>query len=123
MASSPTTATGIDATYYLVSDLARATAFYKDNLGLVPTMEMPDFLTEFTFPTGETFGLYLTKEFMPSGGVMFRVADAKATMAALKAKGVKFDDEELTDTPVCYMGFAQDSEGNHFIVHQSKEAQ
>jgi predicted enzyme related to lactoylglutathione lyase len=115
-----TTATGIDATYYLVKDLARATAFYKDNLGLTPSMEMPDMLTEFTFPGGEAFGLYKTEEFSPSGGVMFAVADVKAAKDAMESKGVKFDDHEVTETPVCFMAFAQDTEGNHFILHQLK---
>jgi predicted enzyme related to lactoylglutathione lyase len=120
--SDTTTVTGIDATYYLVKDLARATAFYKDVLGLTPTLEMPDFITEFTFLTGETFGLYKSGEFLPSGGVMFAVGDAKATVDKLKANGVKFGDGgELTDTPVCYMAFAEDSEGNNFILHQRKE--
>jgi predicted enzyme related to lactoylglutathione lyase len=114
------TATGIDATYYLVKDLARATAFYKDNLGLTPSMEMPDMLTEFTFPGGEAFGLYQTVEFSPSGGVMFAVPDVKAAKAEMEGKGVKFDDHEVTETPVCFMAFAEDSEGNHFILHQLK---
>ena len=52
--SDSTTITGIDATYYLAKDLVRATAFYRDLLGLTPTMEVPDFVTEFTFPGGET---------------------------------------------------------------------
>jgi predicted enzyme related to lactoylglutathione lyase len=120
MIASPTTVTGIDASYYLAKDLARATAFYKDMLGLVPTMEAPDFVTEFTFPGGETFGLYKTPEFTPSGGVMFAVADVKATMEQLKSRGVKFDEDEITDTPGCFMAFAEDSEGNHFIIHQRK---
>ncbi len=115
-----TTATGIDATYYLVKDLARATAFYKDNLGLAPSMEMPDMLTEFTFPGGEAFGLYKTEDFSPSGGVMFAVPDVKAAKTEMEGKGVKFDDHEVTETPVCFMAFAEDSEGNHFILHQLK---
>lgn len=120
MIASPTTVTGIDASYYLAKDLTRATAFYKDALGLTPTLEMPDFVTEFTFPGGETFGLYKTAEFSPSGGVMFAVADVKATMEQLKSRGVKFDEDEITDTPGCFMAFAEDSEGNHFIIHQRK---
>jgi predicted enzyme related to lactoylglutathione lyase len=119
--SDSTTITGIDATYYLAKDLVRATAFYRDLLGLTPTMEVPDFVTEFTFPGGETFGLYNSGEFTPSGGVMFAVPDAKATVEKLKAAGVKFgEDGELSDTPVCYMAFATDTEGNGFIIHQRK---
>jgi predicted enzyme related to lactoylglutathione lyase len=120
MTESPTTVTGIDATYYLAKDLARATGFYKDMLGLIPTMETPDFVTEFTFAGGETFGLYKAGEFTPSGGVMFAVGDVKATMEQLKSRGVTFDEDEITDTPGCYMAFARDTEGNTFIIHQRK---
>ena len=52
---------------------------------------------------------------------MFAVPDAKATVEKLKAAGVKFgEDGELSDTPVCYMAFATDTEGNGFIIHQRK---
>lgn len=111
MIASPTTVTGIDASYYLAKDLARATAFYKDMLGLVPTMEAPDFVTEFTFPGGETFGLYKTAEFSPSGGVMFAVADVKATMEQLKSRGVKFDEDEITDTSGVLHGLRRGQRG------------
>lgn len=113
--------TGIDATYYLVEDLGRASAFYKEKLGLTATMEYPDFVTEFTFNENQTFGLYKSEKFTPSGGVMFAVPDVKAAMAEAKARGVKFDDDEITDTPACMMAFASDSEGNHFILHQLKK--
>ena len=119
--ASPTTITGMDATYYLCKDLVRASNFYKDVLGLTPTLEVPDFVTEFTFPSGETFGLYKPEQFEPSGGVLFHVGDIKATVEKLKGKGVKFDEEEMTETPVCFMAFAKDSEGNSFIIHQTKE--
>jgi hypothetical protein len=34
---------------------------------------------------------------------------------------VTFDDDgKIEDTPVCWMAFAQDSEGNNFILHKRK---
>jgi hypothetical protein len=41
-------------------------------------------------------------------------------MADAKARGVKFHDEEITDTPVCHMAFGEDPEGNQFILHHRK---
>ncbi len=26
----------------------------------------------------------------------------------------------IEETPVCFMGFAEDSEGNHFVLHHRK---
>jgi predicted enzyme related to lactoylglutathione lyase len=123
MTTTPTTVTGIDASYYLAKDLARATAFYKDVMGLIPTMEVPGCVSEFTFPNGETFGLYKPQDgsWHQGSGVMFAVADCRAKVDELKARGVKFEDDgKLEDTPVCYMAFGEDSEGNNFIVHQRK---
>jgi predicted enzyme related to lactoylglutathione lyase len=114
--------TGIDATYYLTKDHGRATAFYRDTLGLPVSADMPDVFTEFEFPGGEAFGLYHSAEFEVSNGVMFAVPDIDAAVAALKAKGVKFGgDGEITDTPVCKMAFGEDTEGNGFILHQRKQ--
>jgi predicted enzyme related to lactoylglutathione lyase len=123
MATTAVTVSGIDATYYLVKDLERASAFYRDKLGLAPTLEIPDFVTEFTFGGGETFGLYKSSEseWHASGGVMFAVPDVPGAVAELKALGVAFTgDGYVEETPVCFMAFGQDSEGNGFILHQRK---
>ena len=112
---------GIDASYYTVKDLAKATEFYNGLLGMEPTMHAEGFVSEWTFPGGETFGLYRTENASQSGGVMFSVDDVKAFVDAAKARGVKFDgDGELTDTPVCHMAFGNDNEGNGFIIHHRK---
>jgi predicted enzyme related to lactoylglutathione lyase len=121
MATTAATINGIDATYYTVKDLERATAFYRDALGLSVTHEVPGMVTEFSFGGGETFGLYKTSEaeWHASGGVMFAVADVRAAVAELKGRGVAFSDD-VEETPVCFMAFAQDSEGNGFILHARK---
>jgi predicted enzyme related to lactoylglutathione lyase len=115
---------GIDATYYMTKDLERATKFYSALLGCEPSMHMADFVSEWTFAGGETFGLYKLQESEPwaaSSGVMFAVADVAAYVAAAKARGVKFSDEgNVLDTPVCHMAFGQDDEGNGFILHHRK---
>jgi catechol 2,3-dioxygenase-like lactoylglutathione lyase family enzyme len=116
--------TGIDAVYYMTKDLERATKFYADLLGLEPTMHAPNFVSEWTFANGETFGLYMLPENEPlnsSGGVMFAVDDVAAYVAAAKARGVTFSDEgAVADTPVCHMAFGEDGEGNRFILHHRK---
>jgi predicted enzyme related to lactoylglutathione lyase len=116
--------TGIDASYYMTKDLERAVKFYTDLLGTEPTMHAPNFVSEWTFANGETFGLYMLQEGEPmvtSTGVMFAVDDVAAYVAAAKARGVKFSDEGgVTDTPVCHMAFGQDDEGNGFILHHRK---
>jgi len=111
--------TGIDAVYYLTKDHDRARAFYRDVLGLPVTMDVPGMFTEFEFSGGEAFGLYHSAEWSPSAGVMFAVPDIEAAVAALQAGGVAIHGD-ITDTPVCKMAFAEDTEGNSFIVHQRK---
>ena len=110
---------GITATYYSVQDLARATAFYADLLAKPPTSAMPDTFSEWVFADDTAFGLYHGSGFRPSDGVMFVVDDVPAAVAELKARGVKMSDH-IEDTPVCWMAFGTDSEGNGFILHKHK---
>jgi len=114
--------TGVDATYYLTKDLGAATTFYSNLLGFDATMHIPSTVSEWTFPSGETFGVYQPEEasnFRPGGGVLFHVADFNASLAACKAMGVPFDDHPA-ETPMCLMAFGQDPDGNNFILHQPK---
>lgn len=112
---------GIDATYYTVKDLTKATKFYSDLLGSEPTMHAPDFVSEWTFGGGETFGLYQTKEGSAGGSAMFAVDDVAAAVTDAKSRGVHFHEGgEVTDTPVCHMAFGEDAEGNQFILHKRK---
>ena len=114
--------TGIDAVYYYVKDFERALAFYRDTLGFEVAMSAPPMFAEFTFPGGEAFGIYKSdspETFKPCAGVMFAVPDVKAAIDSLKAAGVKVEDH-IEDTPACFMGFAEDTEGNGFILHHRK---
>jgi len=115
---------GLDASYYTVKDLAKQTKFYTDLLGFEPTLAVPDFVAEWTFPGGgATFGLYKSSTGESSGsGVMFAVDDVAAAVAECKARGVKFgDDGKIEDTPVCHMAFGSDPEGLDFILHHRKD--
>ena len=115
--------TGIDASYYLTKDLNKATAFYTSLLGFEPTVSIPETVSEWTFSKdGTTFGLYQpddASDWHPSGGLLFHVDDIKASRAAAEAIGSKFE-EHQEETPVCFMAFGTDPEGNNFILHQTK---
>jgi len=116
-------ARGIDASYYMTKDLAKATAYYSELLGIEPSMHVPGVVTEYTFPGGETFGIYQPggDGFYTSGGVMFAVDDVAAFVAAASARGVAFDDGgNVSEQPTCQMAFGTDPEGNHFIIHKRK---
>ena len=122
---------GVDAVFYPVKDLERATEFYNALLGMEPTQAWPNFGAEYTLPNGETFGFLKfpdVERFEPyrgawrsGSGVMFAVDDIEAVVATCKARGVKFyNDGKIEDTPVCSMVFVEDSEGNSFILHKRK---
>ena len=113
---------GVDTTAYLVKDLPRATKFYTDFFGFAPTLSF-GVGAEWTFPTGETFGIVKPPEapWEKGGGVHFGVDDVNAAVAAGKAKGITFvDDAKVYETPGCFLAFALDSEGNEFILHERK---
>lgn len=111
---------GIDIHTYLVKEPARAIAFWRDTIGLKCT-ESEEQGAEFELPDGSTFGLWKMDDgsWTRGNGIMFAVDDVAATAAALRAKGVSVD-EHIEETPVCFMGFAEDSEGNSFVLHQRK---
>ncbi len=111
---------GIDIHTYLVKDPARAIAFWRDTMGLVPTWEMEDG-AEFELPDGSAFGLWKMDDgsWTPGNGIMFAVDDVAAAAAELRSKGVTIA-EQIEETPLCFMGFAEDSEGNSFILHHRK---
>ncbi len=114
--------TGIDASYYTTKDLARSTAFYSSLFGTEPSMHIPQTVSEWTFSGGETFGLYQPQdasEWNPSGGILFHVGDLQAARAASEALGARFESHP-EETPMCFMAFGQDPEGNNFILHQRK---
>lgn len=112
---------GVDATYYWAKDLGRATGFYTWLIGSPPTGSAPDIYAEWTFPGGETFGLYKGERFVRADGVMFAVDDVAKTLGEIKAKGHTVHmDGHVEETPGCFMGFAEDSEGNGFILHKRK---
>jgi len=112
---------GIDASYYMTKDVAASTAFYTSLLGLEPTVHVPGMFSEYTFPDGESFGLYQSDNFYESGTVMFRVDDVAEFVKNAMAAGVQFfGDGFVDDTPSCHMAFGVDPDNNKFIIHKRK---
>jgi predicted enzyme related to lactoylglutathione lyase len=114
-----TTVVGLDLVGCTVTDLATSLAFYRDTLGLVPA-GVSENGAEFHFPDGTTYGLY-----QPAGGdvkpgfaVMFKVGDAVAAVKRANDRGASI--AEPFESPVCYMAFGHDPEGNSVILHQKK---
>ena len=124
MQTTATRVTGIDATYYTVKDLVGCTDFYTKVLGLEPSMAVPDFISEWTFEDGSSFGLYKSEHGNGHGGsAMFHVADVAQGAAHLKELGAlgMHGGEDYSEFETCFMAFAQDPEGNQFILHKRKE--
>ena len=102
-----------------VSNVARSLAFYRDTLGLQPSMS-EEGGAEFEFPDGTTFGIW-----KPEGGgfplgcsVMFAVDDARAAVALFNSRGANI--QEPFDSPVCLMAMGSDPDGNAFVIHERK---
>ena len=110
---------GVDLSAYLVRDPAKAIEFYRDVLGMTPT-EIDDEGrgAEFTLPDGSTFGVWKPEEGGTGGAIMFAVDDARAAVETYRSRGLQVSD--VTESPVCYMAFASDPEGNAIIIHQRK---
>jgi len=116
---SSTAINGIDTVAYLVKEPARAIAFWRDTMGLRVTWESEQG-AEFELPDGAAFGLWKSDDgsWKPGNGVMFGVADAHAAATFFRERGVTVG--TVAEMPTCNMAFAEDSEGNHFILHQRK---
>lgn len=116
--------TGIDLSAYMVKDAARAIGFYRDVLGLEPTMVYPENRgAEYELSDGTTFGLWNPGDVMPfqtSSGILFAVDDLAAAVEAVKARGIAVLME--TETQVCFIAMIQDTEGNGVVLHKRKTA-
>ena len=121
MATSTTTSiTGIAANYYPVQDLARALTFWRDVMQLPLTAQFEQG-AEFELPDGSAFGLWKPSDnsFEPSGWIMFTVPDIHAAVTYYRGRGAAVEGDVM-ESPSCYMAFCKDSEGNEFMLHQTK---
>ena len=91
----PPAAMGVGAMLAAV-DLARARAWYSDKLGLEPLHYFPD--EEMVYRQGAThFSVYQTESAATAKNTVgvWRVDDLRAEMAALRSRGVAFEDYEM----------------------------
>ena len=109
-----------------VRDLARATAFYRDTLGMTLLFEVPPQLAFFDCD-GVRLALSTSSDPMydpPGSIVYYRVPDIDAAYAELEGLGVEVLQgphkiAELGDVEV-WMAFFEDTEGNTLAITTEK---
>jgi catechol 2,3-dioxygenase-like lactoylglutathione lyase family enzyme len=104
-----------------VTDMERATNFYRDTLALEQVSDggWPE------FQLGENLSVYLMdptnigQEFSGphTAHIALRVPDVAETRAELEGRGIEFQGETL-DTGVCHMAFFKDPDGNQLMLHR-----
>ena len=104
-----------------VTDMERATRFYRDTLGLEQVSErgFPE------FQLGENVSLYLIdmeqigQQFTAphTAHIALRVLDVEEARRELEARGVEFHGE-TRDSSVCHMAFFTDPDGNALMLHR-----
>ena len=100
-----------------VSDVARATAFYRDKLGMRFLFEYPGM----AFFDAGGVRLYLAQpeapEFRGVATIYYRVSDLAASVATLEARGVAFTEQphlvHRDGTSQLWMAFTTDPDGNN----------
>lgn len=111
-----------------VRDLARATAFYRDTLGMKLLFEVPPQLAFFDCD-GIRLALSISSEAMydpPGSIVYYRVDDIEGTHAELETRGAEFLQGPhrvavLGDVEI-WMAFFEDTEGNTLAITSEKPA-
>ena len=109
-----------------VRELARATAFYRDLLGMKLLFEVPPTLAFFDCD-GIRLALSTSSDPMydPPGSIIYyRVADIEAAHLDLEGRGVEFLQSphriaELGDVEI-WMAFFEDTEGNTLAITSEK---
>lgn len=109
-----------------IRELARATAFYRDILGMKLLFEVPPTLAFFDCD-GIRLALSTSSDPMydpPGSIVYYRVADIEAAYLDLEGRGVEFLQgphriAELGDVEI-WMAFFEDTEGNTLAITSEK---
>jgi predicted enzyme related to lactoylglutathione lyase len=118
ISASSTTIHGIDLAGLFVGDTAAEVAYYRDILGIAPTLVDDEGRgAEFTLADGSTIGVWNPGDAGTRGSItFFAVADARGAIEAIRARGGTIGDAQ--ESPVCVMGWGADPDGNAFCVHQ-----
>ncbi|MDQ2865301.1 MAG: VOC family protein [Candidatus Eremiobacteraeota bacterium] len=113
---------GVDIFGPATRDAKRLVAFYQDVLGMTPSdVDENGSGAEFELADGTTFGVWQPSESPTSGEgytALFAVKDINAAVALFRSRGAKLGDP--FETPVCFMSFGTDPDGNEFGIHQRK---
>lgn len=114
-------ARGIDAIYFSVTDVPRAAAFYRHVLEVAEVTMESDHACEFVLPDGSAFGFgkYSDDKWIPSGCILFAVADVAAAAAGVPEAGGKLIDG-VREFPTCHAQWCEDPDGNSFVLHARK---
>jgi len=120
MNASASTLRGFDFVMYLVDDMARARSFYEGLFGIAPGAMESEYFVEYDLPDGGAFALARDPSAArePSGGAMFGVTDAEASIARVEELGGKLLRRYGGER--CTSGWCLDPEGNPFGVHERK---
>ncbi len=112
--------TGIDVVVYNVQDFDRAFTFYSALIGHEPTTLMPGMWAEFELADGVAFAIGKHPDMPWQSGYMaaFAVPDVPAAIELVRTLGGTAAD--LDESPVCFMSFGEDTEGNKLMLHQRK---
>ncbi|HTX56946.1 MAG TPA: hypothetical protein VMD47_07560 [Candidatus Acidoferrales bacterium] len=110
-------ATGTDAVYYSVRDVARSGAFYKAILDIADTTWESEHGAEWILADGSAFGIGKLPEHRVSGCVLFAVTDLESTRPLVTAHGGTLDGDPR-EFPVCLQQWCFDPDGNSFVLHQ-----
>ena len=114
--------TGVDIFGPQTNDGKRLIAFYRDVLGMTPTAggAADDNGAEFELADGTTFGVYQPDGATPGKGygALFAVGDIRAAVTRFRESGAQLSDP--METPVCFLSFGKDPDGNEFAIHQRK---
>jgi len=113
--------TGIDTHVYTVKDFDRALTFYTAFIGSEPTSHMPGTWAEFSLDDGSAFAIGKHDNFpwQPGNMVMFAVPDVPKAIELVNSLGGKAG--KADESPVCFMSFSEDTEGNQIVIHRRKE--
>lgn len=109
---------------YPVTDIKRARRFYEGVLGLVPTMDSESdgaHWVEYDIGAG-TLAIGAAEGMVPSQdgcSVGLEVEDFATAVAELEKAGVEVHFGPI-ETPVCYMLFVRDPDGNSVGIHKRK---
>jgi predicted enzyme related to lactoylglutathione lyase len=115
---------------YSVADMKRAKNFYEGVLGLKKTRgfgqhEGDDMWVEYDIGTGCLALIAGGGKDWPPGSsgvaVALEVDNFEASVAELKAQGVKFVFDPY-ESPVCWMVVINDPDGNRLVLHKRKSA-